>query len=89
MMQQQSSSEQQQATTISGTPRIVGAGEVLSRVGFLQTCMGSGFVPVGAGEVGMRGGDPCALSLTLIFCKQKAALKAQGELPCGSLSLKG
>src|SRR6266699_1429833 len=35
-----------------------GAG-VLSGIGFLQTCMESGFVPVGAGEVGWWSGDPC------------------------------
>src|SRR5437879_2735787 len=32
---------------------------MFSRVGFLQICLGSGFVPVGAGEVGMWRGDPC------------------------------
>src|SRR5260370_35660 len=36
-------------------------------------------------------GDPegIALSLTLIFCKQKTSLKAQGELPSGARALNG
>src|SRR5260221_13628593 len=38
---------------------VPGRGQALSGIGFLQTSMESGFVPVGAGEVGMWGGDPC------------------------------
>src|SRR6266487_2683836 len=37
----------------------VGSRSALSGIGLLQTGMESGFVPVGAGEVGWWSGDPC------------------------------
>jgi len=42
---------------------VPGRGQALSGIGFLHTGMESGFVPVGAGEVGMWRGDPCGLAV--------------------------
>src|SRR6266699_2646568 len=50
----------------------------LSRVGFLPTCLGSDFVPVGAGVVGMWGGDPCGRPSS---CHRQLRGRPQGSPP--------